>query len=186
MSPVNHQQTAQPSESVEQMIDRLCAKIPDYPEPGVLFRDLTPLFADGPGFKRTVEALADAFDGQFDCVAGVEARGFILAGAIANVAGCGVLPVRKEGKLPRETFKQSYQLEYGSATLEVHTDDLPRGSRVLVVDDLLATGGTLEATGHLLHRAGLHIAGFGLVMELTDLRGRAKLGGHRVRALYRV
>lgn len=168
------------------MIDRLCAKIPDYPEPGVLFRDLTPLFADAHGFTRTVDALVDAFQGQFDCVAGVEARGFILAGAVARSAGCGVLPVRKQGKLPRETYGQEYQLEYGSATLEIHKDDLPRGTRVLVVDDLLATGGTLEATGDLLHRAGLHIAGFGLVMELTELRGRAKLGGHRVRALYRV
>ncbi|KAA9393548.1 adenine phosphoribosyltransferase [Kocuria coralli] len=168
------------------MIERLCVKIPDYPEPGVLFRDLTPLFGDGPGFNRTVQALAEAFEGQFDCVAGVEARGFLLAGGIAHAAGCGVLPIRKEGKLPRETYRQPYQLEYGTATLEVHTDALPRGTRVLVVDDLLATGGTLEASGHLLHQAGLHIAGFGLVMELTDLRGRAKLGGHRVRALYRL
>lgn len=185
MARVN-QHRAAPSESVEQMIDRLCEKIPDYPEPGILFRDLTPLFADGHGFNRIIEALAEAFEGQFDCVAGVEARGFILAGGVARAAGCGVLPIRKEGKLPRETYRQAYQLEYGTATLEVHTDDLPRGSRVLVVDDLLATGGTLEASGRLLHRAGLHISGFGLVMELTDLRGRAKLGGHRVRALYRV
>ncbi|NHU85205.1 adenine phosphoribosyltransferase [Kocuria sp. JC486] len=186
MSRVNQQQPAQPTESIEQVIDRLCVKIPDHPDPGILFRDLTPLFADSQGFTRTVDSLAEAFEGQFDCVAGVEARGFILAGAVARSAGCGVLPVRKEGKLPRETYRQSYQLEYGSATLEIHTDDLARGSRVLVVDDLLATGGTLEATGQLLHRAGLHIAGFGLIMELTDLRGRAKLGGHRVRALYRV
>ena len=96
------------------------------------------------------------------------------------------IPIRKEGKLPRETYRESYQLEYGSAVLEIHTDDVARGSRVLVVDDILATGGTLEASAKLLHRAGLHIAGFGLLMELTDQRGRGKLGGHRTRALYRV
>ena len=174
------------NESVEQMIERLCVKIPDYPEPGVLFRDLTPLFADGPGFRRTVDALADAFRGQFDHVAGVEARGFLMAGAVAYATGVGLIPVRKAGKLPRETFREEYVLEYGSAVLEIHTDDVPRGARVLVLDDILATGGTLGATAQLLHRAGLHVAGFGLIMELTDLRGRSQLGGHRVRALYRV
>lgn len=174
------------TESVEQMIERLCVKIPDYPEPGILFRDLTPLFADGPGFRRTVDALADAFRGQFDYVAGIEARGFLLAGAVAYATGVGLIPVRKAGKLPRETFREEYVLEYGSAVLEIHTDDVPRGARVLVLDDILATGGTLGATAQLLHRAGLHVAGFGLIMELTDLRGRSQLGGHRVRALYRV
>ncbi|GAA1748053.1 adenine phosphoribosyltransferase [Kocuria aegyptia] len=174
------------TESVEQMIERLCVKIPDYPEPGVLFRDLTPLFADGAGFRRTADALADAFRGQFDHVAGVEARGFLMAGAVAYATGVGLIPVRKAGKLPRETFREEYVLEYGSAVLEIHTDDVPRGARVLVLDDILATGGTLGATAQLLHRAGLHVAGFGLIMELTDLRGRSQLGGHRVRALYRV
>lgn len=174
------------TESVEQMIERLCVKIPDYPEPGVLFRDLTPLFADGAGFRRTVDALADAFRGQFDYVAGIEARGFLLAGAVAYATGVGLIPVRKAGKLPRETFREEYVLEYGSAVLEIHTDDVPRGARVLVLDDILATGGTLGAAAQLLHRAGLHVAGFGLIMELTDLRGRSQLGGHRVRALYRV
>lgn len=174
------------SESVEQMIERLCTDIPDYPESGVLFRDLSPLFADGIGFTRAVDALAEAFAGQFEYIAGIEARGFLLAGALARSTGAGIIPVRKEGKLPRETYRQSYQLEYGSAVLEIHTDDVARGSRVLVVDDILATGGTLEATAKLLDRAGLHTAGFGLFMELTDLRGRARLGGHRVRALYRV
>ncbi|MFI7579735.1 adenine phosphoribosyltransferase [Kocuria sp. M1N1S27] len=174
------------TESVEQMIERLCVKIPDYPEPGVLFRDLTPLFADGAGLRRTVDALADAFSGQFDYVAGVEARGFLMAGALAYATGVGLIPVRKAGKLPRETFREEYVLEYGSAVLEIHTDDVPRGARVLVLDDILATGGTLGATAQLLHRAGLHVAGFGLVMELTELRGRSRLGGHRVRALYRI
>ena len=174
------------TESVEQMIERLCVKIPDYPEPGVLFRDLTPLFADAAGFRRTTDALVDAFRGQFDFVAGVEARGFLMAGAVAYASGVGMIPVRKAGKLPRETFREEYVLEYGSAVLEIHTDDVSRGSRVLVLDDILATGGTLGATAQLLHRAGLHVAGFGLIMELTDLRGRSRLGGHRVRALYRV
>ena len=174
------------SESVEQMVERLCVKIPDYPEPGVLFRDLTPLFADAAGFRRTTDALADAFADRFDFVAGVEARGFLMAGAVAYAAGVGLIPVRKAGKLPRETFREEYVLEYGSAVLEIHTDDVPRGARVLVLDDILATGGTLGATAQLLHRAGLHVAGFGLIMELTELRGRGRLGGHRVRALYRV
>ncbi|MFI7482136.1 adenine phosphoribosyltransferase [Kocuria sp. M1R5S2] len=174
------------TESVEQMIERLCVKIPDHPEPGVLFRDLTPLFADAAGFRRSMDALADAFRGRFDYVAGVEARGFLMAGAVAYASGVGIIPVRKAGKLPRETFREEYVLEYGSAVLEIHTDDVPRGARVLVLDDILATGGTLGATALLLHRAGLHVAGFGLVMELTDLRGRGRLGGHRVRALYRV
>lgn len=174
------------SESVEQMIDRLCAKIPDHPEPGVLFRDLTPLFADGPGFRRTVDALAESFEGQFDCVAGVEARGFMIASAVAYATGVGVIPVRKAGKLPREVLSQQYQLEYGTGTLEVHTDDVPKGSRVLVLDDVLATGGTLGAAASLLDRAGLNVAGFGVIMELTALRGRGQLGGHRIRALLRV
>lgn len=173
-------------ESVEEMIDRLCAKIPDHPKPGVVFRDLTPLFADGAAFARAVDSLSDVFSGQFEYVAGIEARGFLLAGAISRATGAGIIPIRKEGKLPRETYRESYQLEYGSAVLEIHTDDVARGSRVLVVDDILATGGTLEASARLLHRAGLHIAGFGLLMELTELRGRGKLGGHRTRALYRV
>lgn len=168
------------------MIDRLCIKIPDHPQPGVLFRDLTPLFADGHSFARAVDALAEVFAGQFEYVAGIEARGFLLAGAISRATGAGIIPIRKEGKLPRETYRESYQLEYGSAILEIHTDDVARGSRVLVVDDILATGGTLEASSKLLDRAGLHIAGFGLLMELTDLRGRGRLGGHRVRALYRI
>ena len=174
------------TESVEQMIDRLCAKIPDHPEPGVLFRDLTPLFADGDGFQRTVDALVDAFRGQYDCVAGVEARGFMIAAAVAYASGVGIIPVRKAGKLPRETISQSYALEYGTGTLEIHTDDAPRGSRVLVLDDVLATGGTLGATASLLTRGGYNVAGFGVIMELTALRGRAQLGGHRVRALLRV
>ncbi|MEF3121425.1 adenine phosphoribosyltransferase [Kocuria flava] len=174
------------TESVEQLVERLCAKIPDHPEPGVLFRDLTPLFADADGFRRTTDALAEAFRGRFDFVAGIEARGFLLAGAVAYASGTGIIPVRKAGKLPRETYREEYVLEYGSAVLEIHTDDVPRGSRVLVLDDVLATGGTLGATAQLLHRAGLHVAGFGLVMELTEMRGRARLGGHRVRALYRV
>lgn len=183
---MNQPESAVTSESVEQMVDRLCQKIPDYPKPGVLFRDLTPLFADGPGFSRVVDALGQAFDGEFDCVAGVEARGFLLAGAIAHAVGCGVLPVRKEGKLPRDTFTQSYRLEYGSACLEIHKNDVAPGSRVLVVDDLLATGGTLEAAAMLLEQAQLNVAGFGLIMELVDLQGRSKLRDHTVHALYRV
>ena len=155
------------------MIDRLCAKIPDHPEPGVLFRDLTPLFADGDGFQRTVDALVDAFRGQYDCVAGVEARGFMIAAAVAYASGVGIIPVRKAGKLPRETISQAYDLEYGTGTLEIHTDDAPRGSRVLVLDDVLATGGTLAAGRRLIEARGAEVVGAACLLELTALGGRA-------------
>ena len=110
----------------------------------------------------------------------------MIAAAVAYASGAGIIPVRKEGKLPRETISQSYNLEYGTGTLEIHTDDAPRGARVLVLDDVLATGGTLGAAASLLTRGGYNVAGFGVIMELTALRGRAQLGGHRVRALLRV
>ena len=162
------------------MIDRLCAKVPDHPEPGVLFRDLTPLFADGAGLRRTVDALAEAFRGQYDCVAGVEARGFMIAAAVAYASGTGIIPVRKEGKLPRETYSQRYQLEYGTATLEIHTDDMPRGSRVLVLDDVLATGGTAAAAVSLLERAGAAVVGIEFLLEVGFLEGRRLMEGHEV------
>ncbi len=166
----------------------LVRDVPDYPHAGVMFKDITPLLADGPAFRAVVGHLVNRAraHGGVDLVAGMEARGFILGAPVATALGAGFVPVRKAGKLPRETFREEYVLEYGSAVLEIHTDDVPRGARVLVLDDILATGGTLGATAQLLHRAGLHVAGFGLIMELTDLRGRSQLGGHRVRALYRV
>lgn len=170
--------------AVARTIERVCAVIPDYPEPGVVFRDLTPLFANGAAFRETIDALLQRFEGSYDVIAGVEARGFLLASAAAYAAGVGVMPVRKQGKLPRDTYAESYQLEYGTATLEIHRDDVPAGSRVLILDDVLATGGTLAATTRLMERAELSVAGIGVVMELDGLGGRETLRGQRVSALY--
>ena len=168
------------------MISRLCATVPDYPEPGITFKDLTPVFADGPALHAVVNALVEPFAGQFDAVAGVEARGFLLAAAAAYATGTGVITVRKAGKLPREVYREDYSLEYGKAALELHTTDVPAGSRVLILDDVLATGGTLSAAARLFERASVHVAGFGVVLELGELHGRSALAGHRIRSLVRV
>lgn len=181
-NPVQQQR----KEPVESIVNRLCATVADYPKPGIVFKDLTPVFADGPGLKAVVEALIDPFAGQFDAIAGVEARGFLLAAAGAYAAGVGVITVRKAGKLPRRVFSEEYKLEYGSATLGLHADDLAPGSRVLILDDVLATGGTLAATSRLFERANIHVAGIGVVLELGELRGRANLAGRRVRSLVRL
>ncbi|HEV7166684.1 MAG TPA: adenine phosphoribosyltransferase [Micrococcaceae bacterium] len=168
------------------MISLLCATVPDYPEPGITFKDLTPVFADGPALHAVVDALVEPFAGQFDAVAGVEARGFLLAAAAAYATGTGVITVRKAGKLPREVYREDYSLEYGTAALELHKTDVPAGSRVLILDDVLATGGTLSAAARLFERADVHVAGFGVVLELGELRGRSVLTGHRIRSLVRV
>jgi len=158
-----------------EQLDRLLVSVPDFPEPGILFRDLAPVFADGDAFHAIVDDLASRFDGRFDAVAGVEARGFVLAAAVAYASGSGVLVVRKAGKLPGAVLSETYDLEYGSASLELEPDRLPRGSRVLVLDDVLATGGTLAASARLIERAGYSVAGFGVVLELAELGGRARL-----------
>nr|WP_243063745.1 adenine phosphoribosyltransferase [Humibacter sp. RRB41] len=162
--------------SARDELDRLLVSVADFPEPGILFRDLAPVFADGTAFAAIVDDLAARFDGGFDAVAGVEARGFVLAAAVAYAAGVGVLVIRKAGKLPGEVLSESYELEYGTSTLELEPDRLPRGSRVLVLDDVLATGGTLAASARLIRRAGYSITGFGVVLELEELAGRDKLG----------
>nr|WP_246846432.1 adenine phosphoribosyltransferase [Humibacter ginsenosidimutans] len=159
-----------------EQLDRLLVSVPDFPEPGILFRDLAPVFADGDAFHAIVDDLASRFAGQFDAVAGVEARGFVLAAAVAYAASAGVLVVRKAGKLPGEVLRETYDLEYGSASLELEPDRLPVGSRVLVLDDVLATGGTLAASSRLIQRAGYSVVGFGVVLELGELDGRARLG----------
>ncbi|WP_394253706.1 adenine phosphoribosyltransferase [Arthrobacter pityocampae] len=164
-------------------VDRLCALVPDFPSPGIMFRDLTPVFSDAHAFRAIVDALADAFAGQFDAVAGVEARGFLLAAAVGYATGTGVVTVRKAGKLPRAVYREAYDLEYGQASLEIHQADLPTGTRVLLLDDVLATGGTLAAAGALLEQAGAVVVGCGVVLELADLTGRAALAGRRVHAL---
>ena len=161
--------------SAVEQLDRLTRVIPDFPEPGILFRDLTPVFADGPALAAIADALVEPFDGQYDVVAGVEARGFALAAASAARSGHGLLLIRKAGKLPGETIQESYALEYGTASLEVHVDQLPAGTRVLVVDDVLATGGTLGAAQRLVERAGWTVAGTAVVLELEGLGGREKV-----------
>ncbi len=164
-------------------VDRLTAVVPDFPTPGVLFRDLTPLFADADAFRLVVDEVLAPHRGRFDAVVGVEARGFVLAAAAAYASDSGLLLVRKSGKLPPPTLRSEYALEYGTATLELHARQVAAGSRVLLVDDVLATGGTLRAAVDLLTRAGLEIAGIGVVLELAGLGGREALAGHAVSAL---
>jgi len=154
--------------------------VPDFPQPGVGFKDLTPLFADGPAFRELIDGIVAGYrrdDGSlgFDVVAGIEARGFVIAAAVAYAAGVGVVAVRKAGKLPRETISASYELEYGEAALEVHTDAFVAGERVLVVDDVLATGGTATATLGLIEQAGGIVVGLCVLLELGFLGGRQRL-----------
>ena len=161
--------------------------VPDFPKPGILFKDLMPLFADGEVFRQVVDGIV-AHHGRdnFAVVVGIEARGFVVAAAIAYATGLGVVPVRKAGKLPRPAYAASYALEYGEATLEVHQDAFTAGHRVLVVDDVLATGGTAEATLDLVERAGGTVAGFTVLLELTFLGGRKRLDPRPVHALLSV
>jgi adenine phosphoribosyltransferase len=161
--------------------------VPDFPKPGIVFKDLMPLFADGPVFRQVIDGIV-AYHGtdSFDVVAGIEARGFVVAAAIAYATGTGVVPVRKAGKLPRATHAVSYALEYGEATLEVHRDAFTAGQRVLVVDDVLATGGTAAAALDLVERAGGTVAGFTVLMELAFLDGRQRLAPRTVHALLTV
>lgn len=168
------------------LIDSLTAVIEDFPQPGITFRDLTPVFADGEALRAVADALVAPWVGTVDAIAGVEARGFLLAAAAAYSVGLGVLVVRKPGKLPREVISESYDLEYGSTSLEVQPADFATGTRVLVVDDVLATGGTLSASTRLIERAGWHVAGVSVVLELDALEGRAALDGYDVRSLKRV
>jgi adenine phosphoribosyltransferase len=159
--------------------------VPDYPTPGILFKDITPLLADPEALQRVVAALGTGF-GRIDKVTGIEARGFILAAPAACCLHAGFVPVRKQGKLPAATYAQSYQLEYGSATIEVHTDAFTAGERVLIIDDVLATGGTARAAAELVRRAGAEVAGISVLLELAALNGRAKLAGLDVHALLAV
>ena len=159
--------------------------VPDYPQPGVVFKDITPLLADGEAFRVVIDALAGTY-GPVDKVAGIEARGFILAAPVAARLGAGFVPIRKKGKLPGVTFAQEYQLEYGSATNEVLADAFDPGDRVLVIDDVLATGGTARATADLVLRGGARVAGISVLLELAFLHGRAKLADLPVTALLTV
>jgi adenine phosphoribosyltransferase len=161
-------------------LERLIRDVPDFPEPGVVFKDITPVLADCEAFHDVVEAMAeagrDAGVTVVDRVLGMEARGFLLGAPIALALGVGFVPVRKAGKLPAETHGITYDLEYGTATLEMHTDALRPGDRVLLVDDVLATGGTIAATAELVRRAGAEVHGVSVLMELAFLDGRAAVG----------
>ncbi len=156
----------------------LIRSIPDFPLPGILFRDITPLLRDGVGFESAIDLFVERFrDEPLDAVVGIEARGYMLAAPLAYALGVGFVPVRKPGKLPGTTFSEEYGLEYGTNTLEIHDDAIGGGQRVLVVDDLLATGGTAAATGRLLSRLGAEIAGYAFLIELAALDGRKAISG---------
>lgn len=157
--------------------------IPDFPEKGILFKDITPLLGDGATFNAAVEAMAAPFKGKVDIVAAVEARGYIFGAPIATALGTGFVPVRKIGKLPWKTHRVEYALEYGSATIEIHQDAFLEGHRVLIVDDVLATGGTLAATIRLVEQAGAKVAGMAVLLEIAALGGRKNLAGYDLHAL---
>jgi adenine phosphoribosyltransferase len=164
-----------PVDLTQLIIDRI-RDVPDYPKPGVIFKDITPLLADHTAFAAVVDAIVAHYGrGTIDKVAGVEARGFILAAPVAYHFGAGFVPVRKKGKLPASTYEESYDLEYGSETIEVHQDAFTPGERVLIVDDVLATGGTARATAELVRRTGAQVVGLSVLMELGFLNGREKL-----------
>jgi len=150
--------------------------IPDYPKPGIMFRDITTLLTDARGFRRAIDELVQPFAGRkIDKVAGIEARGFILGGAIAHQLSVGFVPIRKKGKLPAETLAQEYELEYGTDEVEIHVDAVAKGEQVLIVDDLVATGGTAEAAVKLIERAGGAIVGCAFVVDLPELGGAKRL-----------
>ena len=165
-------------------LKRYIRDIPDFPRKGILFRDITPLLQNGPVFRQAIQALATRHQGQRpDAVIAIESRGLIVGSALAYELGVGVVPVRKAGKLPHETYSATYTLEYGQDTLEIHQDALKPGERVLLVDDLLATGGTMEATIQLIEQCGGRIVELAFLIELTALKGRARLASHPIISL---
>jgi adenine phosphoribosyltransferase len=165
-------------------LEQFIAIVPDYPKPGISFKDITPLMNNGEAYKyATDQIVAYAKDKQIDLIVGPEARGFIIGCPVAYSLGIGFAPVRKEGKLPRETVKVSYGLEYGSDVLTIHKDAIQPGQRVLITDDLLATGGTIEATIQLVEQLGGVVAGIAFLIELSYLEGRKKLQGYDIMTL---
>ena len=157
------------------LVSSLIADVPDWPKPGVVFKDITPLLASPEGFRQAVDAIVASAPEAIDVVVGMEARGFIFAAPVALALGAGFVPVRKPGKLPRPVLSESFDLEYGTATLTMHADALVTGARVLVVDDVLATGGTVAATAALLKRLGAELVHVSVLLELTALCGRERL-----------
>jgi adenine phosphoribosyltransferase len=164
-----------------QDLEDLIRTIPDYPKPGIMFRDITTLLANAAGLKKAIKGMAKPFEAlKVEAVAGIEARGFILGGAIADRLECGFIPIRKKGKLPWKTIGQEYTLEYGVDVIEVHEDAIGKGTRVLIVDDLIATGGTAEAAVKLVQRSGGTIVGATFIVDLRDLGGMKRLAEHGV------
>ena len=162
----------------------LVRDVPDFPQAGIIFRDITPLLGNGAALRSAVDALAGLYQ-QIDSVIGIESRGFILGAPVAYALGVGMVPVRKLGRLPRPTERADYALEYGTNTVEIHADALRPGERVLIIDDVLATGGTAAATVELVERLGGEVAGIAVLIELPDLGGRERLAGYSVTSLLR-
>ena len=169
-----------PTNDSLELIRSLIRDVPDFPQPGIVFKDITPLLADDAGFSSAIDLIVVHYGrGNVDKVVGIEARGFILASPVAYHFGAGFVPVRKAGKLPWTTDREEYSLEYGTAVLEVHTDSIRPGERVLIVDDVLATGGTIGASIDLIERLGGRVVGCGFLLELRFLDGRERLAGVR-------
>jgi len=162
-------------------LKQLIRHVPDFPKPGILFYDITTLLRDPQGFRATTDRIAAPYQGQgIDVVIGIESRGFILGAAVAQQIGAGFVPIRKPGKLPAKTVKESYDLEYGKDTLEIHSDAVEAGQRVLIVDDVLATGGTAAAAVQLVKQLGGDLHGLAFLIELAGLNGKARLAGEQV------
>lgn len=166
------------------LLEKSIRNIPDFPKPGILFRDVTTLIQNKAAFKKAVDLLAKKYKGKkIDKVIGVEARGFIFGAAVAHKIGAGFVPVRKKGKLPFKTISTTYELEYGTDTLEIHQDAVTSGEKVLIIDDLLATGGTIKAVIGLIKQLGGKISGIGFVIELVDLKGKDKFKEYPIYSL---
>jgi adenine phosphoribosyltransferase len=175
---------SQSSDALERRVKELIRDVPDYPKPGILFKDITPLLANADGFTAATSAMADAFRGaDITHIVAIESRGFILGGPIAQRLRAGFVPVRKPGKLPHVTRNERYELEYGTDVLEIHADACDRSSRVLIVDDVLATGGTADATRRLVESLGAEVIGFSFLVALSFLPGQRRLSGRRVHTI---
>lgn len=168
----------------EKGLETYIRSIPDYPKKGIIFKDITPMLADASAFRRCIDEVSKkAASFKPDYIVGIDARGFIIGSAVAYSIGVGFVPARKKGKLPYNAISEEYMLEYGKASLEMHDDSFPRGSRIVIVDDLLATGGTADAAGKLVSRLGGFVEGYIFVIELSELAGRALLGEEKVVSL---
>jgi len=169
------------NQKITTQLRQLIRNVKDFPKKGIVFRDITPLLADGEGFAAAVGAMAEPFrDISIDLVVAIESRGFIFGAAVAQRLNCGFIPVRKPGKLPADTINEEYQLEYGSDKLEMHADAIKTGRRILIVDDLLATGGTMRACCRMVERLGGKIIGISFLIELAFLQGRAGLADYNI------